>query len=59
MLISKCDDEVLEEPDSDVRNESRQSHLWLSNAAVPLGCSGSNPIRKSTVGRETDNGANQ
>jgi len=59
MLISKCDDEVSEEHDADVRNESRQSHLWISDAAVPLGRSGSNPIRKSTVGSETDEGANQ
>jgi len=59
MLISKCDDEVPEEPDADVRNESRQSHLWLSDTAIHLSFSGSNPIRKSTVGSETDKGANQ
>ena|ERR1700733_9353473 len=59
MVIPKCDYEVSEEHSADVGNESGQSHLWFSDAAIPLGCSGSNPNGEFTIGNKNDEGANQ
>ena len=55
MLASKCDYEVSEKYGADAGNES---HLWRSGDAIPLGCSGSNPIGGSTVGNKSDEGVN-
>lgn len=59
MLVAKSDDEIANQHDNHIGDESRQSHLGLSDALVLPGGAGGDPITKATVGQQTDHGADE
>ena len=54
VLISKSDDKVSENTNNDIRDESRQTHLWLSDTPVLLGGSHGDPVRQRSIGSQSN-----
>lgn len=59
ILIAKRDDEVSDNGNQYVGNQRRQTHLWLTDTPILLRRPHGDPVRKRTVGSQTDHCTNK